>query len=289
MKQIVISFVLATCMAVAHVARSENFEEPVNCKVSGEAFLIDLGFERGQYVNGDVQGTAVSAFGSWFHESVLEQGFIFFSLSPDTVSCRINGVQIARSTGRVSDTNLTAGGNLDYVLEVEDQEPQQYWFTAQIEASRNAGRDRVEWEDGSLEGPLVLMIPHELPVTEGSAGNQWATLSFLPTDSDTEVTCRYRGTGATALAPSDRYLLEFCVGAGRTLIGGTEVEVEQVSLHLDGGFPDGRTTVSLPAQVSQTVSDFYVLLIENSFDEVVFSFYGWVDPETGDLVVEDLD
>ena len=289
MKQIFICLVLATCMAIAHVARSADFDEPVNCKVSGEAFLIDTGFERGQYVNGDVQGTAINAFGSWFHESVFEEGYIFFTLSPDYVSCRINGVQIARSGGRVSDTNLAAGSGLHYVLEVEDQEPHQYWFTALIEASRNADRERVEWEDGSLEGPLVLIIPHELPVTEGSAGNQWATLSFLPTDSDTEVRCRYRGTGATALDPSDRYLLESCVGAGRTLIGGTEVEVEQVSLHLDGSFPNARTTVSLPALVGQTVSDFYVLLIENSSDEVVFSFYGWVDPETGDLAVEDLD
>jgi len=38
---------------------------------------------------------------------------------------------------------------------------------------------------------------------------------------------RKNGTGATALEQSERYLLEACVGAGRTLVGGVEVEVDR--------------------------------------------------------------
>ncbi|HMB58296.1 MAG TPA: hypothetical protein VKN35_00160 [Xanthomonadales bacterium] len=147
----------------------------------------------------------------------------------------------------------------------------------------------IEWEDGSLDGPSFLIIPDELPVTAGSAANQWATLSFRLTDSGEDVVCRYRGTGETALDESDTYQLRFCVGSGRTLTGGQEVEVGQINLHLSGGSPVGYTQVSLEALIGRTVSDFYVLVVENSLDELVFSSYGFIDPEQGDFVVESLD
>lgn len=287
MKQIVIYMVLASAIVFAQVARPEGFVEPVNCKMSGEATLISQEFEAGPYVIGDISGTASNAYGSWFHGFGTPE--TYFLLSPENVTCRINGVQIGNSSGRVSDSSGDLGHVSRYVLEIEDQPTQLHWFTTWIEASRDASQNAVEWRDGSLERPVVLMVPDELPVNEGSAGNQWAILSFVPSDTGAEVTCRYRGTGATALEASDRYLLDACVGAGHTLVGGEEIAVDRIDLHLTGSSPNMRTSVSLPAKVGKTVSDFYVLVLENDAEEVLYSFYGWVDPEAGDFVVESLD
>lgn len=289
MKQITNYLVLAVCIATTHVARSGEVFEPTECRLSGSASLTDLEFGTGHFAIGDIQGTATTGFGSWFHEIQTDPAQPSFLLSPDNVTCRINGVQIADSQGVVIDSDPSYGSELRYFLQVEDGAPRQRWHTVQIEASRNADHEPVEWTDGSLDGPVFLIIPHELPVTEGSAGNLWATLSFLPTDTGDEVTCRYRGTGATALDPSDRYVLEACVGPGRMLLGGLEIEVEQVVLHIDGASPGSRTTVSLPAWIGETVSDHYVLQIVNSSNETVFSVFGFVDPDRGDFVIERLD
>lgn len=288
MKQIVICLILVILIAIAQVARAEGFVEPVNCRISGTATLISQDFEKGPFVIGDVMGTASNAYGAWFHEFGANREF-FFTLSPDNVTCRINGIQIGSSRGAISDAGSPPRGASRYVLEVEDQAPQTHWFTVPIEASRDAVGEGVEWQDGSLEEPVVLTVPQELPVTEGSAGNQWATLNFLPANNGEQVTCRYRGTGETALGVSDRYLLDACVGAGRTLVGGEEIEVDRIDLHLVGSSPGSLTRVSLPARIGKTVSDFYVLVIENDSGEALYSFYGWVDPETGDLSVESLD
>jgi hypothetical protein len=286
MKYFLSYWIVAAFIAWAPIGESEAQDEPVTCKVSGTATLIDEAYGKREFAIGDIQGTATSGFGSWFHETGPDDGYIYFSLAPRIVSCRVDGVNIARSSGWVSETRLPVGGALNYVLEVEDMEPNRRWFDVLLEASRYAGEERIDWEDGELDGPVFLVVPSELPVTEGSAGNQWATLSFLPVDSDTRVTCRYRGTGETAIDSSDRYVIDSCPGAGRTLVGGEELEVEQIKLRVNGGSPFERTTVSLQAQIGEAVSDFLVLLIENSDEEVVFSFYGWADPDTGDFVVE---
>lgn len=288
MKQITNYLVLAVCIATTHVAQSGEPFEPTECRLSGSASLTDRESGTVHVVVGDIQGTATTGFGSWFHEVQTDPAQPYFLLSPENVTCRINGVHIADSQGVVIESDPGYGSDLRYFIQVEDHAPRQRWRTVQIEASRNADHEAVEWTDGSLDGPVFLIIPHELPVTEGSAGNQWATLSFLSTDSGDEVTCRYRGTGASALDPSDRYVLEACVGHGRMLVEGEEIEVEQVVLHVDGASPGSRTTVSLPAWIGETVSDHYVLQIENSSRETVFSFFGFVDPDRGDFVVQPL-
>lgn len=289
MKQITNYLVLAVCIATTHVAQSGEPFEPTECRISGSASMTDQQSGADHVIVGDIQGTATTGAGSWLHEIQTDPAQPFFLLSPENVTCRINGVHIGDSQGVVIDSDPGYGSELRYFLQVEDHAPRQRWRTVQIEASRNADHEAVEWNDGSLDGPVFLIIPDELPVTEGSAGNQWATLSFLPTDTGDEVTCRYRGTGATALDPSDRYVLESCVGPGRILLGGTEIEVEQVVLHVDGAAPGSRTTVSLPAWIGETVSDHYVLQIANSSGETVFSFQGPVHPDRGDFVVEPLD
>lgn len=288
MKQITIYLVLAVCIATTHVAQSGEPFEPAECRISGSASLTDLESGTGHFAIGDIQGTSTTGVGSWLHEIQTDPAQPFFLLSPEHVTCRINGVHIGDSQGVVVDSEGGYGSELRYFLQVEDHAPRQRWRTVQIEASRNADHEAVDWNDGSLDGPVFLIIPHELPVTEGSAGNQWATLSFLSTDTGDEVTCRYRGTGATPLDPSDRYMLESCVGPGRMLLGGAEIEVEQVVLHVDGASPGSRTTVSLPAWIGETVSDSYALAIVNSSDEEVFSVFGFVDPDRGDFVVEPL-
>ena len=288
MKQFTIYVILGMSIATAQVARAEGFVEPVNCRMSGTASLIGLDFEKGPFVIGDIFGTASNGAGSWFHE-FGDNSEYFFSLSPDNVTCRINGIQIGTSSGTVSDRGQGYGSASRYVLQIEDQPPQLHWFTVDIEASRDAGLNPVEWQDGSIGDPVLLIIPDEIPVTAGSAGNQWATLSFVPVDTGVEVTCRYRGTGATALEPSDLYRLDACVGAGRTLVGGEEIAVNRIDLHLTGSSPGIRTSVSLPARVGKTVSDFYVLVIENDAEEAIYRFQGWVDPDAGDLVVESRD
>lgn len=285
MKQITIYMIFVISINVAQVARAQDIDEPVNCKISGSATTIDRQFGAGPLVIGDIAGTASNGYGSWFHGFGNPESF--FLLSPDNVTCRQDGILIGDSRGTVSDVTSDYRDASRYVLQVEDQDPQLHWFTVQIEASRDASQEGIVWQDGSLERLVILTVPEELPVTEGSAGNQWATLEFVPTETGAEVSCRYRGTGDTALEPSDRYVLDACVGAGRTLVGGEEIEVEQIGLHLVGSAPGALTSVSLPARVGKMVSDFYVLLIENDAGEVIYSFYGFVDPESGDLAVED--
>lgn len=288
MKQITNYLVLAVCIATTHVAQSEEPFEPTVCRISGSASMTDRDLGAGHFAIGDIQGTATTGVGSWLHEIQTDPAQPFFLLRPDHVTCRINGVQIGDSQGDVIDSDAGYGSDLRYFLQVEDHSARQRWRTVQIEASRNADHEAVEWSDGSLDGPVFLIIPHELPVTEGSAGNQWATLSFLLTDTGEEATCRYRGTGATALDPSDRYVLEACVGPGRMLLGGMEIEVEQVVLHVDSASPGSRTTISLPASIGETEPDYYVLHIANSSGETVYSVYAPVHPDRGDFVVEPL-
>jgi hypothetical protein len=252
---------------------------PANCQIIGEAEIISFDFSSREFALGDISGTSTSAAGVWDHVTPTTT----WSLVPDNVTCRINGMEIGDSRGAI------AGTSLSYVLYVEDRLPSLKFFAVDIVASRNAGRGPVQWEDGLLEGQVFLTIPGELPVIGGSAGNQWATLSFTLAEDGTEISCRYRGTGATPLEASDRYVLNACSGAGRFIEVGDEIEVELVELHLNGGSPRGRTTVSFPARIGDSVSDFYLFAVEDEARTELFRFAGWVDPDTGDFDVESLD
>lgn len=279
MKQIGMVVVLIVSLVVAAGARGEDPVIPLNCRISGEAEIIAYDFSSREFVLGDLSGSADSAVGSLAHITATDT----FVLVPDNVTCRINGIQIGDSTGTILDTTLR------YILLVEERPPVMRWFMTDIMASRNAGRGGVEWEDGLLEDRIFLTVPDELPVIGGSAGNQWATLLFTHAEDGTETSCRYRGTGATPLDLSDRYVLNTCVGSGGDIVAGEEIEVERVELHLNGSYPFGLTVVSLPARVGAIVSDFYLLAVEDESRAEVFRFTGWVDADTGDLVVESLD
>jgi hypothetical protein len=273
------SITIIACVAIAGNVVGGEVIVPDNCRISGEAELIALDFSAREFALGDLSGSSNSGIGSWAHLTATTTSV----LSPETVTCRLNGIALGNSRGTILDTSFT------YILHVEDQPPQLRRITFDIEASRDAGSGPVDWEDGLLEDEVFLTVPSELPVVEGSAGNQWATLSFTLLEDGTAITCRYRGTGATPLEPSDSYMLDACTGAGRSIVAGEEFEVERIELHLDGGSPLGRTSVSLSATVGQILSDLYIFVVEDGSGIEVFRFDGWVDPDTGDFVVETLD
>lgn len=270
---------LIACVAIAGNVFGDEVTVPDNCRISGEAELIAIDFSTREFALGDISGTALSGSGSWTHLTSTTT----YSLVPDNVTCRLNGIAIGDSQGTIAGTSLT------YALQIHDEPPRLERTMIDIVASRDAGRGPVEWEDGLLEEEVFLTLPAELPVIEGSAGNQWATLGFMLVEDGTAITCRYRGTGRTPLEPSDSYVLNACTGAGRSIVAGEEIEVELIELHLDGGSPFGRTSVSLSARVGQIVSDLYIFIAMDESGTEVFNFFGWADPDTGDFVVETLD
>ena len=271
---------LAVSSGVSPVgALAEPVVEPTNCATFGEGVL-----ENGDFVIGDIAGTATSGLGSWFHE--LEDG-TFFWLSPDTVSCRINGVAIARSNGRVS-----GAGGVTYTLEVEDYAVGGASTLQTLSASREYSPSA--WDDGVLVvtgGEETLIIPATIEVTSGGSGSQWVYVTLDRTIEGDQVTCRYRGNAEGPEDPGDAYELARCTGEDdgtAEVEAGDVVRVSSLTVHVQGGCGScGSTEVEVDIEVANDVSDFYVLIFEDAAGNPILDRRGFF--VSGGITVEDLD
>ncbi len=258
---------------------AEPIVEPTNCGIFGEGVL-----ENGDYVIGDIDGTANSGFGSWFHE--LDTATFFF-LSPDTVSCRINGVAIARSEGRVS-----GAGGVTYTLEVEDYALGGATPSQTLSASRDYSPSA--WDDGVLVvngGQAAVTIPATIEVTSGGSGSQWVYVTLDRTIEGDQVTCRYRGNAEGSGDPGDAYELARCTGEDdgtADVEAGDVVHVSSLTVHVQGGCGScGSTEVEVDIEVANDVSDFYVLIFEDAAGNPILDRRGFF--VSGGITVEDLD
>jgi hypothetical protein len=95
--------------------------------------------------------------------------------------------------------------------------------TASLVASRFYSP--THWADGvaSFSPPFNFALPATLPVTAGSPGNQWATLTV--TNGSRTLECAYRGAGA-------RYTLYACSGGARA---GSIVAAQGVKVRVQAG------------------------------------------------------
>ena len=269
------------CMTFTGSVTADEPVEPATCQISGGAGLITSNYTTGDFSMGDLTGSANSGTGTWVHTTATES----WTLVPENVTCRLNGIAIGNSVGTIA-----GDSSLSYILHIEDQPPQLQLFTIDIVASRTPSRGGVVWSDGVLEDQVLLTIPDDIPVVNGSAGNQWAALSFTQSADGSETTCRYRGTADTPLEPSDRYVLDACSGPGRLIVGADVIEVERIELHLQGSAPRVSTIVSVPARIRRSVSDFLIfVVIDVATGNDVHTSYGYVYEESDDFVVESLD
>ena len=117
---------------------------------------------------------------------------------------------------------------------------------ALLEATRWHQPDH--WFDAELPlpEPRRYLLPGELTVTEGNAGNHPATLTLTPEDGGAAITCRYRG-GADEPHPAEgaqlqaaaQYRFEGCSDGSRP---GSVVAVRALKLRLEEGGNRGPGT-----------------------------------------------
>ncbi len=222
-----------------------------DCTLRGTGALA-----AGDAFGGEVVGTAVDgATGNWSHTS--DSSIV---LEPWWIMCRINGVFVADVGGSAVVNGVRGYGfrmfvqDYDYVSAdapiVETTETGENTGTTAIQSvSASRSYDPSGWEDGSIDTGehAVVVIPSELPVTAGRAGDYWALVRFERTDYSDVVTCRYRGAG-------DSYEFVRCNGEfeGTPEVTANDyVDVTWMTLHVQNGDRRaGATTVSVDFNVT---------------------------------------
>ena len=246
------------------------YEVPTNCRISGFGLL-----EATVYEAGSLAGTAESGVGTWTHFDSIP-----YQLVPESVTCRLDGVEIGDSQGTV------AGTDYRYFLEVWDSGNGLPASNETLVASRSYSPSAWIDADYTANDKVGFFVPSELPVTEGDAGGLWAWLSFIRTEEGDLVTCRYRGddTGTA-------YAFARCTGEDDgtvQVVAGDLVSVTALNLHVQSGCNEcGTTQVELNLDLGQGEWDYFLLDV---FDPEGPFYQRWagflID---GDLVVESLD
>jgi len=269
-------------------ASAESITSDV-CELYGAGTL-----ENGDQVEGAIGNDGSGVSGSWRHTTA--SGLVY-TLTPQRIECHVDGRAIANVVGDATFEGQTEPHR--FGLFVEDRillGPE----IRTLEATLRYVPRRSD--DARLDDPAVVTIPSVLPVTVGNAGNGWAWLTFQRSGTLDEVTCRYRGGAATPLPDSPAelaagaaYHLERCTGelpGTDPVDAGSEVDVQWVSLHVNGGAhrlpsPDAaQTTVTLDLEIAplgpspSSPRDFYALRVTNATAEIA-----WV---TEDVVLGDL-
>lgn len=234
------------------------------CQVSGIALL-----EQGDFVAGRVRGGDVSIEGRWLH---LGPSGEMVTTRPNLITCRINGSEIGEIFG---DAELDGVPGYSFRLFVQDRREPGVSEVVEgppgtVNLTATLHYRPTRWETDAIEERTLITIPHELPVTEGNAGNGWAWLTFQRHGTYDVVTCRYRGGAPTPvprqpseIAAGERYHLDRCTGEwhGTDPVGaGSRVDARWVQLKVHTGahsFPSRRcakTTVSVDLEVTPLVA-----------------------------------
>jgi len=248
------------------------YEEPTNCRISGIASLEGNVFETGS-----LAGTAESGVGTWTQVSASG----IYNLVPESVTCRLDGVEIGDSQGAVLDTDYR------YFLEVWDAGNGLPASHETLVASRSYSPSAWTDADYTVNGRVGFFVPAELPVTEGDAGSGWAWLTFTRFEEGDLVTCRYRGNDT-----GTAYAFARCTGEDDgtvPVVAGDMVSVSTLNLHVHSGCNEcGTTRVELSLDLGQGEWDFFQLVFIDPVDStLVQQWYGFI--VDGDLVVESLD
>ena len=239
--------------------------ETAECEIAGAGTLAE-----GDSAEGSVRGDEFVVTGSWTH--VTDTGAVI-ETTPDFIFCRINGVTVGDIGGRAT---IDGAGDYEFRAQVEDR-GQPGPVTQNVTASRFYSPS--EWIDGSLDvdGTSTVVIPESIPVVVGNAGNQWLHVDLVQADG-TEASCRYRG-GASRPNPSNPadieaglayHFVRCTCGTGNDIEAGDEVEVSELTVHVQSGshrFPtraDAETTVSVDFEIADEVQrDAYRMIIFN--------------------------
>lgn len=273
------------------------------CVIDGIGLLAP----DGDYFTGEARGSDTGALGNWLH--IGPDGTSVFGQA-EFILCRLNGALLGDFGGRAA-FNLQPG--YTFRVAVHDNGPPEaaefVSGTPSVETVRASRSYRPSrWVDGHLpieEERTRVVIPSELPVTVGNAGNQWAEITFERSETHDVVTCRYRGDARRpnprrprGWVGGERYVFERCTGpGGGGLAAGDEVDVGWLSLHVQSGdhmsCDDPETEVAVdfhvtPQLLRVTRPDHYRIGVwDDATGERVYIRDG--DVATGDIELIQLD
>lgn len=272
------------------------------CELTGFGVL-----EGGDFISGRVTGDDTGVDGLWLHAA--PGGEVVFG-TPDRISCRINGRDLADVWG---DATVDGASGYTYRIFAEDRSepgPPELVEGAPEVRTLTASREYrpTRWRDARMDERAIVTIPAELPVTVGNAGNMWAWVTFQRAETFDIVTCRYRGGASTPLphtpaelAAGERYHLERCTGelyGTDPVVAGSRVDVRWLNLHVHTGahmLPSrhaAETTVTLDLEMSPLIErprplDYYLIEVRDASGAIVFFTDG--DVVTGDLRITQFD
>jgi hypothetical protein len=251
--------------------------------------------DSGDAFCGSVSGSADFVFsGSWNHQSGPNVSIVSDG-PPDFVVCRINGAV----AGDVEGPALFNGvGGYTYRLTVEDVTAESETTSVETLGAMRSYRPS-RWQDGVLGTPGArVVLPDEIPVSVGNAGNGKAELTLVRTAAGAEVRCLYRGDSGLAnpVDPEDiarglSYRFALCSNDSG-LNPGAEVWADEVALRVQKGsdrFPSveaSETMVSVDLTVIRpgpAHPDLYRIVVRDGSGSAVYVDDGEV--ATGDVAV----
>ena len=248
---------------------------------SGSDYFCEI-TASAEFATGDVLDGSASDINpgvetiDWMHDAT---GFSFETMAADAngIECRLNGATTADVIGTGIAT-VDGDPGYGYFIELEDNRPAPSGSIVLVASISFRPTDRTEGI-AEFATPQPVVIPSELPVTAGGSGNGWTRLHL------DDITCRYRGTGATYGFVRCTDPLDSGYVAGDTLaITNARLRIQQADRDLGTAVVEAEIAESIPAPGAP---DFYSILIIDPSGAVFYDFSGAV--EDGDIDIMLLD